>query len=108
MRVRAARSDNLGKVLISISWDVPKTPGEAIGYCTSRSYRERLSTGVPKVILNCHFGGDHVVTKIRGRTMAGKQRVVNMTKRAVDAAKPEAARYIIWDAGLGFGLRVAA
>jgi integrase len=34
-------------------------------------------------------------------------RVKNLTKRAIDAARPEAARFIIWDSALkGFGLRV--
>jgi integrase len=34
-------------------------------------------------------------------------RVKNLTKRAIDAARPEATRYIVWDSTLkGFGLRV--
>jgi hypothetical protein len=34
-------------------------------------------------------------------------RVLKLSKRAVDAASPEAARYILWDSELsGFGLRV--
>jgi hypothetical protein len=36
-------------------------------------------------------------------------RVKNLTKRAIDAARPDASRYIIWDSALkGFGLRVDA
>ena len=39
--------------------------------------------------------------------MAERGRVARLTKRTVDAAKPEATRYIVWDADLkGFGLRI--
>ena len=39
--------------------------------------------------------------------MAKQRRPQKLTKRLVDAAKPESARYIIWDSELvGFGLRV--
>lgn len=35
------------------------------------------------------------------------ERIVKLTKRTVDAARPEAERYILWDSALkGFGLRV--
>lgn len=37
------------------------------------------------------------------------ERIVKLSERAVDAARPEAERYILWDAALkGFGLRVEA
>ncbi len=39
--------------------------------------------------------------------MTGSGRVHKLSKRAVDAAMPETARYIVWDSDLaGFGLRV--
>jgi len=39
--------------------------------------------------------------------MAERGRVERLTKRAVDAAKPAASRFVVWDAELkGFGLRV--
>src|SRR5262245_3646128 len=39
--------------------------------------------------------------------MAGKGRVTKITKRTVDAALPEQARYVIWDTDKkGFGIRV--
>lgn len=49
--------------------------------------------------------GDRVVTRDdRGGDM---ERIAKLTKRTVDAAQPEGARYIVWDADLkGFGLRV--
>ena len=35
------------------------------------------------------------------------ERIVKLTKRTVDAARPEAERYILWDSSLkGFGMRV--
>ena len=35
------------------------------------------------------------------------ERIAKLTKRTVDAAEPEAERYILWDSALkGFGLRV--
>jgi len=39
--------------------------------------------------------------------MAEAKRTERLTKRAVDAAKPAAQRYILWDSDLsGFGIRV--
>ena len=39
--------------------------------------------------------------------MSDRGRVQKLTKRVVDAAKPEANRFIVWDSELaGFGLRV--
>jgi len=38
-----------------------------------------------------------------------RERIAKLTKRTVDAARPEAERYILWDGALkGFGLRVEA
>jgi hypothetical protein len=40
--------------------------------------------------------------------MRGRGRVARLTKRVVDAARPESSRYYVWDAELsGFALRVA-
>ena len=37
------------------------------------------------------------------------ERIAKLTKRTVDAARPEAGRYVVWDSALkGFGLRVEA
>lgn len=48
--------------------------------------------------------GHHRTMQGWGRRMSGREK---LSKRLVDAAKPRATRYILWDAGLaGFGLRV--
>ena len=47
-----------------------------------------------------------MVTKV-GR--AGMERRAKLTRKVVDGAAPEAARYVLWDVDLpGFGLRVEA
>jgi hypothetical protein len=60
----------------------------------------------PDVSAHWRFGDDQVVTRMQ-KIVSDKDRVLKLTKRGVDGARPAIFRYVVWDTEIrGFGLRV--